>query len=148
MYHVHFNFDAFFFVFAARRRVAAKRKKLKNLGKSKSTDTEDEEADDDCGDEGKLQINLHWNACRFLLDSFPFMHSILIGLVFSLNDQFKSFCSIFILLIWKWHDEGRQKRVNFVRSRKVTPHINETFQSTVTYSCFYSTKFEKIKTET
>lgn len=38
----------------ARRRAAAKRKKLKNLGKSKSTDTEEEDADDDCGDDGEL----------------------------------------------------------------------------------------------
>lgn len=40
----------------ARRRAAAKRKKLKNLGKSKSTDTEEEEADEDCGDDGKFDI--------------------------------------------------------------------------------------------
>lgn len=40
--------------FAARRRAAAKRKKLKNLGKSKSTDTEEEDAEDDCADDGKF----------------------------------------------------------------------------------------------
>lgn len=42
----------------ARRRAAAKRKKLKNLGKSKSTDTEEEDADDDCGDDGMLKGGL------------------------------------------------------------------------------------------
>ncbi|XP_055677358.1 voltage-dependent calcium channel type A subunit alpha-1 isoform X1 [Lutzomyia longipalpis] len=39
-------------IMEARRRAAAKRKKLKNLGKSKSTDTEEEEADEDCADDG------------------------------------------------------------------------------------------------
>ena len=43
-------------LFAARRRAAAKRKKLKNLGKSKSTDTEEEDADEDCGDDGEFKI--------------------------------------------------------------------------------------------
>lgn len=47
--YIHFRF-----VILARRRAAAKRKKLKNLGKSKSTDTEEEDAEDDCGDDGKL----------------------------------------------------------------------------------------------
>ncbi|XP_070508106.1 voltage-dependent calcium channel type A subunit alpha-1 isoform X3 [Chironomus tepperi] len=42
-------------IMEARRRAAAKRKKLKNLGKSKSTDTEEEDADDDCGDDGFLK---------------------------------------------------------------------------------------------
>ncbi|CAO1437735.1 unnamed protein product [Diamesa serratosioi] len=41
-------------IMEARRRAAAKRKKLKNLGKSKSTDTEEEDADEDCGDDGFL----------------------------------------------------------------------------------------------
>uniref|UniRef100_A0A1B0EZA3 EF-hand domain-containing protein n=2 Tax=Lutzomyia longipalpis TaxID=7200 RepID=A0A1B0EZA3_LUTLO len=42
-------------IMEARRRAAAKRKKLKNLGKSKSTDTEEEEADEDCADDGYLK---------------------------------------------------------------------------------------------
>lgn len=48
-----FSFPLFFFVETARRRAAAKRKKLKNLGKSKSTDTEEDDADEDCGDDGE-----------------------------------------------------------------------------------------------
>ena len=50
--------------FPARRRNAAKRKKLKSLGKSKSTDTEEEEAEEDCGDDGK---------CIFIVTYF-FLH--------------------------------------------------------------------------
>ncbi|KAG5672200.1 hypothetical protein PVAND_002347 [Polypedilum vanderplanki] len=42
-------------IMEARRRAAAKRKKLKNLGKSKSTDTEEEDAEDDCGEDGFLK---------------------------------------------------------------------------------------------
>ncbi|KAL5275640.1 cac family protein [Megaselia abdita] len=42
-------------IMEARRRNAAKRKKLKSLGKSKSTDTEEEEAEEDCGDDGFLK---------------------------------------------------------------------------------------------
>lgn len=49
---INYNF------FSARRRAAAKRKKLKNLGKSKSTDTEEDDADEDCGDDGKYKILL------------------------------------------------------------------------------------------
>lgn len=36
----------------ARRKAAAKRNKLKNLGKSKSTDTEDEDASEECTEDG------------------------------------------------------------------------------------------------
>lgn len=38
--------------FIARRKAAAKRNKLKNLGKSKSTDTEDEDASEECTEDG------------------------------------------------------------------------------------------------
>lgn len=38
--------------FTARRKAAAKRNKLKNLGKSKSTDTEDEDASEECTEDG------------------------------------------------------------------------------------------------
>lgn len=52
--HYGWRFALFSPLSTARRRAAAKRKKLKNLGKSKSTDTEEEDAEDDCGDDGEL----------------------------------------------------------------------------------------------
>ncbi|KAJ6638739.1 Voltage-dependent calcium channel type A subunit alpha-1, partial [Pseudolycoriella hygida] len=41
-------------IMEARRKAAAKRNKLKNLGKSKSTDTEDEDASEECAEDGFL----------------------------------------------------------------------------------------------
>lgn len=54
-HHLTLLFLFWFSTPSARRRAAAKRKKLKNLGKSKSTDTEEEDAEDDCGDDGELE---------------------------------------------------------------------------------------------